>query len=510
MNPESPDPEIWIRRLEESGDFSPYERSARVLPGGDVLFAGRRAGSRWMAFVRRRRSDIAPPDRAERQDGAGSASEELYLTPWSPETAAWIRRNDPGTSPGLFDGRPSFGFGDRLARATPGHVRALGDAGWFPVFAQQSIREMTRTGRTPQEVMDDALWGCMVEGFRGAFGADADHLKTEEDVRRCVDAGFRMFTIDPGDHVDDRGATASGTELEEAFRSLPWEILADRPEDCLARYVNRSYPGEGPVRNGEVLMRAAVKYGRAVAHTAALARRLDSRLGRDRYDLEMSVDETDSPTSALEHYYIASELLRLGIRPASLAPRFVGRFEKGIDYIGNPSAFEESLRWHAAVAREFGAYRISFHSGSDKFSVYPIARRILGDALHVKTAGTSYLEAVRALSRTAPDLFRSILEIARARYDIDKATYHVSAAVERLPRDADLADEDLPALLDDDNARQILHVTYGSIVGANPVDPAVRERFFDALDEHEDEHWSCLETHLRRHLQALSPREANR
>src|SRR5690606_13855967 len=100
----------------------------------------------------------------------------------------------------------SFGFGDRTGLATPGHVEALQRSGApiRPIFPQQSIREMTRTARTPKDVMADAVWGMQHAGYDGPSGADADHLKTPQDVDRTAEAGFTFFTIDPSDHVDAR------------------------------------------------------------------------------------------------------------------------------------------------------------------------------------------------------------------------------------------------------------------------------------------------------------------
>src|SRR5579872_4232748 len=94
---------------------------------------------------------------------------------------------------------PSFGFGDRIGLATPGHVESMrrAGAGIEPIFPQQSIREMARTGRSPRQVMDDALNGMRRAGWTGATGADADHLKTAQDVEATVAAGFTFFTIDP-------------------------------------------------------------------------------------------------------------------------------------------------------------------------------------------------------------------------------------------------------------------------------------------------------------------------
>src|SRR3954449_1566817 len=100
--------------------------------------------------------------------------------------------------------RPSFGFGDRLGLATPGHVEAMrrAGAGLEPIFPQQSIREMARTGRSPRQVMDEALVGMRRAGWEGITGADADHLKTTADVDATAAVGFKFFTIDPSDYVD--------------------------------------------------------------------------------------------------------------------------------------------------------------------------------------------------------------------------------------------------------------------------------------------------------------------
>src|SRR5678816_1328531 len=110
-------------------------------------------------------------------------------------------------------------------------------------------------------------------------------------------------------------------------------------------------------------------------------------------------------TSIAEHLFFALELKRRNVpNVVSLAPRFIGEFEKGIDFKGDLKAFEKSLIQHVEVAKAYGPYKISVHSGSDKFTVYPIIGRVCGELVHLKTAGTSYLEALRVASRTAPEL----------------------------------------------------------------------------------------------------------
>src|SRR5215208_5758020 len=108
-------------------------------------------------------------------------------------------RREPFTVLGL---EPSFGFGDRIGLATPGHIEAMkrAGAGLAPIFAQQSIREMTRTGRTPRDVVEAAVNAMEQCGWRSPSGADADHLKTRADVDVTAAVGFTFYTIDPSDH----------------------------------------------------------------------------------------------------------------------------------------------------------------------------------------------------------------------------------------------------------------------------------------------------------------------
>jgi hypothetical protein len=102
---------------------------------------------------------------------------------------------------------PSFGFGDRLGLATPGHIAAVTGTSLLPIFAQQSVRENARTGRTPRDVIEDAKRAVDAAGWDGPWGADADHLKTVDDLPAFVEAGYTMFTIDPGALVDNAADT---------------------------------------------------------------------------------------------------------------------------------------------------------------------------------------------------------------------------------------------------------------------------------------------------------------
>lgn len=439
---------------------------------------------------------------------ASHAGGPVLLGPASPRNAAALRRHLPWLRPCPLGTRTSAGLGDRLGLATPGHVRAVravgGAAAIAPIFPQQSIREMTRTGRTPIEVMDDATWGMFAEGWKDVTGADADHLKTPADIDACLAVGFSMFTIDPGEHVDSTADAAGLAALREKAAALPWRELDDSETALRHRYLGQSFAVEHLriAFDEATLLRAAAKYGRAVAHVARMARHLRQAAGPRLVELEVSVDETETPTSPAEHYWVANELNRLEVEWVSLAPRFVGRFEKGVDYIGDLGELERDIAAHAALARHFGPYKLSLHSGSDKFSVYPIAARLAQGLVHLKTAGTSYLEALRTVAAVDPPLFRSIYTFARERYDTDKASYHVSAELSRAPLPGDVKEPELPALLEQFDAREILHVTFGSVLKEVAPDGSLRfkDALFRLLRSHPEAYADNLERHFVRHL----------
>jgi hypothetical protein len=384
---------------------------------------------------------------------------------------------------------PSFGFGDRLGLATPGHVAAVRGTKFAPIFAQQSVRENTRIGRTPQQVMDDAKRAVDAAGWDSAWGADADHLKTLEDIPPFVEAGYTFFTVDPGEHVDNAADTDSMDVLRQKVAGFNWDELSalylnQNSEQVWGQFATSSQGGV------ETLMRATVKYGKAIRHAVAMFQRLSEM--KDAFDFEVSVDETDSPTTPLEHFFIANELTRGGVKFTSLAPRFIGRFEKGVDYIGDLGALDAELAKHAAVTKHFGSYKLSLHSGSDKFSIYPMIGKHWGERIHVKTAGTSYLEALRVVAQCEPDLFLKIYSLGRECYETDRLSYHVSARLELLPKTGDL-----PSLLEDFHAREILHVTFGSALAQFGVE------LKEALLKNETRYLEGLQAHLQKHLQLL-------
>ena len=475
--------------LEKSLDKKVYEKS--WLCKGEVTLCLERNKTLLL---------LAPSGHARLESFEGEAEafgDTLILKRCPPNraNAAALRELLPNLAPVPLGLQTSAGFGDRLGMATPGHARALERVGGniAPIFAQQSIREMTRTSRTPADVLTDATWGAFQAGWRGGVGADADHLKTTEDIDACAAAGFSFYTVDPGEFANDAAETADAAALRESFDDLPWDAL----ETTLTDFMNR-YQGKIDLETHsldltpEAVTRAAVKYGAAVAHVVKMYRHLASK--NIPFELEVSVDETAHPTSAVEHAVIASELKRLSVAWVSLAPRYVGRFEKGVDYIGSLDELQRNLTVHAEIARALGPYKLSLHSGSDKFGVYPLVNEATRGLVHLKTAGTSYLEALRVVARVAPELFRAVLELSRARFEHDRKSYLLSCNPAKVPSAAALKDEDLPGLLEQTDARQVLHVTYGSVLDA------FKAELMRVLEAHEEEHYETLARHFKKHL----------
>lgn len=420
------------------------------------------------------------------------------------ENAVALRSIFDFTNPVLIGKNDSYGLGDRLGNAGPAHLRAIMNSDFQPILAQQSIRELERTKRTADEVLDAASWAVFQEGYHDGFGADGDHLKTTDDIDRMVKAGYTMFTIDPSDYVVNDAVEMEMNELRNSYEKLPWNDLAVQPDVHLAHYFGTS----SPLNNGTVLnpsekevLTGMVKYGNVIVHTKKMVDYLKNTYPNHPAEIELSVDETDQPTTPFEHYLIAAEMSRLGIDLVSLAPRFCGDFEKGIDFKGDLDQFRKEYELHLAIAEKFGGYKLSIHSGSDKFSVYEVIGSIDSGAVHVKTAGTSYLEALRTIAEVSPNLFREILEFSLSRFEEDKKTYHISADVNQIPDPYKLKEDGLVKLLDDNHARQVLHVAYGSVLaGSDPKAKTFKERLMLSLTEHEELYEENLEKHFIKHL----------
>jgi tagaturonate epimerase len=432
---------------------------------------------------------------AERSDG-----QVRFIAETTPENALALRSALPWLKPSRFGLHTSAGCGDRLGLATPGHVRALKEVGAAinPVFAQQSIREMGRCGRTPRDVLDDATWGAFQAGWTKPVGGDADHLEQLDDIDDTVAAGFVFYTLDPKAEVDPEAEHADPATIQQKVEALDWAGLDSDLATFTKKYAGRriDLEHEAIVLDEESVLRAMAKYGPSLAHAMAMYRRLMEK-GID-CEVEFAVDETDYPTKPAEHVVVVSELQRLGMDFVSFAPRFVGRFEKGVEYIGDIDELQRDFEIHAELARALGPYKLSLHSGSDKYSTYPLIAEATKGVVHLKTAGTSWAEALRVIAHNDPDLMREVLVLALDSFEANRKSYHLSCDPTKIPTDP--TDEQVARLMDGIDSRQVLHVGYGAILSE------FGPRLYRVWNDNEEEHYGIIADHFVKHLAPFAPR----
>ncbi len=414
-----------------------------------------------------------------------------------------IRREFAFTRPtAVIKCQKTMGLGDRLGLATAGHIKLIEQYDIKPVLAQQSMRELSLTSRTYDDVLDDASWAVFQEDYQGGFGADGDHLKKAEDIETALLCGFTMITLDCSENIDNRISTLSDTAVEKLYTSSQ----TNEHEALRRKYTDKIIPiSDGTIISfGQIdLKRIILTYGAAVDFAIRIYQTQIKNYGRE-VDFEISIDETTTATSLQAHFFFASELFSAGVLAATIAPRFCGEFQKGIDYIGSIEDFEREFKGHAAIANHFG-YKLSIHSGSDKFAVFPIIGRETQGHYHLKTAGTNWLEAVRVIATQAPVLYREIHKFALENLDEAKSYYHIGADVNNIADIESLHDSKLPALLDKPDSRQVLHITYGLILSAKESDGKARfkDRIEAVLHEFEEEYSQALIQHIGRHLHDL-------
>lgn len=405
------------------------------------------------------------------------------IRPLDHEAAEYLRARFPFTAPVPVLRRPrTFGVGDRLGIACPGHIRVFEKYDITPVFAQQSIRELTLTNRTYENVLDCVTFAVFREGYTGGFGADGDHLKRAEDVQYALGLGYSMITLDCSDHIHGDGG------------------VRDIPADVRARYL------AGPIDIGthEPLVFTEAElgsilhiYGDAIDFAVSIWNRYFDA-GKASADFEISIDETATPTTPLQHFFVANELTARGVRFATLAPRFTGEFQKGIDYIGDLARFDREMAVHAEIARRFG-YKLSIHSGSDKFSAFPSIGKHTQGVFHVKTAGTNWLEAMRVVAESDPALYREVHAYALEAFPEATQYYHVTTNLSNIPPLDALRDDALPSLFENNDARQLIHITYGLILTHGDF----RARLYGLWERYAEAYARALERHIGRHMELL-------
>jgi hypothetical protein len=307
--------------------------------------------------------------------------------------------------------RFSFGVGDRFAHQAQPQLAAfetLAAAGVVvaPVW-NKSNREHTFIGSEPASVRAAAAAAVAARKWPHPWFIDADHIRLET-VDRFLDLSD-FFTIDVADSI---GTPAAAADVA-AFVARHGELAGRLAIPGVAEPIELDTAGVGTIASTYLL---------ACREAGEIYRHIEAASGGRPFVTEVSMDETDLPQTPPQLLVILALLADQGIPLETIAPKFTGRFNKGVDYVGDLAQFEREFSDDVAVlafaADRYGLPRnlkLSVHSGSDKFSLYPVIRRVLartGAGVHLKTAGTTWLEELIGLAEAGGDG----LELAREIY----------------------------------------------------------------------------------------------
>ncbi len=406
----------------------------------------------------------------------------------------------------------SIGMGDRFGREGAAQMQAILAAKQrgveiTPVW-NKSNREHTIVGTLPDDVRVEADAAVKATGWKGAYRVDADHIGVKT-VDRFI-AASDFFTLDVADFI---GLPASEAELDGFQASLS------------AFKGELTIPGIATTFTvtDETIRTIGKKYFAAAKEAGVIYRHILAAKGDGAFIVEVSMDETDKPQTPLELFFILAALGGEGIPLQTVAPKFVGEFHKGVDYIGDPAVFarefEEDVLVVAHAVKTFNLppnLKLSVHSGSDKFSLYPAMRAILakhGAGIHLKTAGTTWLEELIGLAAAGGDgleVAKDVYTQAYARLDELCKPYATVVSIDhsKLPLPevvmAWTSEEYVNALRHDQscpgynvNLRQMLHVAFR-------IAAEMGERYHAALVRHERVVGANVtENILKRHVEPL-------
>lgn len=406
--------------------------------------------------------------------------------------------------------RFSLGMGDRFGRQGRAQLAAVLQAQGrgievTPVW-NKSHREHLITGTDPASVRAEADDAVRALGWRGAYFVDADHV-TLATVDAFI-AASDFFTLDVADVIGRPAPEAEVAEFVDRHRRHAGALVI---------------PGRARAPTEEEIADAARTSLAAAREAGAIYRRIRSAKGADAFVVEVSVDEAAAPQTPAELFWLLAALADEGVPVQTIAPKFPGRFNKGIDYVGSVEEFERQFTSHLDVLRQAvrafdlpPGLKLSVHSGSDKFSLYaPIARALHrhGAGVHLKTAGTTWLEEVTGLAQAGGASLRLAQEIyARGYARLDELTAPYAAVIDidrgRLPPPEVVAvwsgDEFVAALRHDATSpaynphlRQLMHVSF-------KVAAEMREEYLRAVEANAATIGALVtENLLQRHLLPL-------
>jgi len=298
--------------------------------------------------------------------------------------------------------RFSFGVGDRSAHQASAQLKAfqkvLSEGVQVVPVWNKSNREHTFIGSQPPSVRDAAERAIQQAGWSLPWHTDADHIRLET-VDRFLDSSD-FFTIDVAHSI---GQAPSQESISRFLKNHP-ELFGN---------LHIKGIDEAIFLSGDALAQIAAKYLSATQEAGRIYRYIANKLGEGNFIAEVSMDETDSPQTPQELLVILAALADEHIALQTIAPKFTGRFNKGVDYVGNldqfAKEFQDDLCVLAHAVTHYGFpdnLKLSVHSGSDKYSIYPIIRQAVDKAqagLHIKTAGTTWLEELIGLAESGDE-----------------------------------------------------------------------------------------------------------
>ena len=406
----------------------------------------------------------------------------------------------------------SFGIGDRFAHQGKSLLQALVDAKerGFDITAvwNKSHREHQIVGTEPADVRTEADNAVAQLKWNAPYHVDADHIGLEN-VDLFIDASD-FFTIDVADFISKSADPQDVDDFVQKHKSLCGTLQIDRLDE--------------PV---EVTEDQIVNTGRnflsAVKRAEKIYRQIENKKGRDSFITEISMDETTQPQSPIEMLFILAAIADHNIPAQTIAPKFTGSFYKGIDYVGDPQEFgrqfEQMLAIISYAVEHFSLpknLKLSVHSGSDKFSIYPVINKALKkfDAgLHIKTAGTTWLEELIGLAIAGSDglqMAKNIYFQALERFDELAAPYAsvINIQKDKLPSTetvkawtseqfATALKHDLSCPNYDPNFRQLLHIAY-------KIAAEIKTDYLNALQKYEKIVALCVTENIyRRHIEPV-------
>lgn len=409
-------------------------------------------------------------------------------------------------------GKYSIGVGDRFTHQGKAQLSAIMKANEkgleiTPVW-NKSNREHIYVGTVPADTRKEADEAVKALNYKGAYFVDADHINLDT-VSKYVDMSD-FFTLDVAAFI---GKESSKEDIEAFVAS------------CEKYTGQLQIPGiQKPlVITKQLLHDIADKFLAATQQASEIYAYLKKEKGEGNFITEVSMDEVESPQTPVEMLFILKMLADKGVPAQTIAPKFTGRFNKGVDYVGDleqfAKEFEEDVLVIDYAVKEFGLpqdLKLSVHSGSDKFSIYPIMAEVIAKhnkGLHVKTAGTTWLEEVIGLAVAGGDalaLAKRIYEQSYTRREELCAPYAdvIDIDPDQLPTVEEVNSwtsekyantlRHIPEHPDyNSNFRQLIHVAYA-------VAAKMGNEYTDLLVKHADVIGGCVEENIYdRHLKRL-------